>query len=119
MRLIYRWSGEYFGFLSNAGDLFDAAGRYLGWVAANGMVRDAEGAYLGQLLEGGYVIRELNGTTPMRLVPRAPQSSPSPPEPGAPRSPRLKRPTHIDSLDAFPPTSFDHGGVCRPSGGDT
>src|SRR5262249_54540744 len=81
MRLIYRWSGEYFGFLSNAGDLFDAAGRYLGWVAANGMVRDAEGAYLGQLLEGGYVIRELNGTTPMRLGPPAPQSGPAPARP--------------------------------------
>ncbi|HJZ54092.1 MAG TPA: hypothetical protein VKE74_04010 [Gemmataceae bacterium] len=102
MRPIYRWSGEYFGFVGDTGGLFDARGRYLGWVADDGKVWDVYGNYLGDLVEGGYVLREFLATIPAVRRRPAPAAEPAPPSPGAPRPPRPQRPTHFDALDVFP-----------------
>jgi hypothetical protein len=116
MRPIYRWSGEYFGFVSNTGDLFDADCQYRGWVDEDCRVWDAAGAYLGELIRGGYIIREILGTIPAHRHRRPAVSSPPPPPRGEPRPPRPHRSTHFDALDVFPAVEFTPTGP--PTTGD-
>jgi hypothetical protein len=48
MTAIYRWNGEYFGFLRN-GRLFNASSEYLGWITDDGRVWRKDGSFLGEI----------------------------------------------------------------------
>ena len=73
---IYRWSGEYFGFI--AGDiLWSMDARYLGWIEGNDVWR-ADGWYLGELVEGNYILRNTHRSQRASRAPRATPPSPAP-----------------------------------------
>lgn len=97
---IFRWSGEYVGFLLD-GWMFDPGGRYLGWCEANGAVWAADGKPLGQRVEGHYVLRSLIRSSPVPRTPRVPPVPPTPPRPAPPRLPRAPRPGWADGLDGL------------------
>jgi hypothetical protein len=55
---IFRWNGEYFGFV-HRWRLFDSRSYYLGWVDEDEVWR-RDGTYLGELVDGCYVLRRRN-----------------------------------------------------------
>jgi hypothetical protein len=97
---IFRWSGQYFGFL-DGGFLYDAAGNYIGWVAGDGNVFRADGSYLGELVEDEYVLRSPFATVPANRPPMSPPMTPTLPVPPTNRPPRAQRPGYADALDAY------------------
>ncbi len=99
--LVFRWSGEYFGF-RRGGYLFDAAGRYRGWLSDEGAVWRADGRFLGELVDGEYILRRAHMYEPQPRVPRLAPLPPIPPIPPIPRIPRIPRLGWADALDAFP-----------------
>jgi hypothetical protein len=95
---IYRWNGQYYGFMSN-GYLLDSSGTYRGWIDGNGTVWQANGKFLGDLVGGEYVLLQQNAkrpSQPKRLSP-TPVALPPRPEDKPARSPRAG---YIDGLDA-------------------
>jgi hypothetical protein len=97
---IFRWSGEYFGFISNE-RLFDAKSNYLGWVESDGTVWLRDGQHLGELVDGSYVLRN---TMRMPSIPRIPRMTPTPPIrpiPSIDRIGHIRRISWVDSLDDF------------------
>jgi hypothetical protein len=95
---IFRWNGQYYGFMSN-GCLHDSSGAYRGWIDGNGTVWQANGKFLGDLVGGEYVLLQQNAkraSQPKRL-------SPSPvalPPRAADRPARSPRAGYVDGLDA-------------------
>jgi len=79
MKYIYKWNGEYFGFISGD-NFFDASSNWVGWVEGN-QVWQANGEFLGEIYEGSYILR---GTTMVPAVPRVPPVPPVPPVPQVP-----------------------------------
>jgi hypothetical protein len=77
---IYRWSGEYFGFICD-NNLFDATSNYLGWVENDGSVWCSNGAFLGQLVDDNYILKHTDSIDPNPKVPQVPLTSPIPPFP--------------------------------------
>jgi len=95
---IFRWSGEYAGFLLGKW-FFDGGGRYLGWCEPDGTVWSGDGRPLGQLVENHYVLRNLTRSNPVRRTPPVAPVPPSPPQPAPPPLPRPPRPGWADGLD--------------------
>ena len=56
MTPIFRWNGEYFGYLRND-RLFNAKSKYLGWATIDGHVWKADGTYLGDIENMNYILR--------------------------------------------------------------
>ena len=102
MTPIFRWSGEYFGFLTNTGFLFDARGDYIGWASDGHRVWAADGSYLGEIVDANYVLRDI---TQPECSPKKPPDEPTtyinlPPRPSA-RKPHSPRPGHVDALEKY------------------
>jgi hypothetical protein len=95
MTPIFRWNGEYVGFIHN-GTLFDSSSRYLGWID-EGHAWKADGRYLGQLTEDNYILRNVMLLPPM---PRMPPLPPMPPMPPMNRMGRMPRVGWMDALDS-------------------
>jgi hypothetical protein len=74
---IYRWNGEYFGFLYN-GRLFDKYSTYLGWVDEN-EVWKKDGTYFGEIIEGSYILRRTSMAARARRAIRAIPATPATP----------------------------------------
>ena len=96
---IYRWSGEYFGFIYN-GRLFDKYTRYLGWLEAD-EVWNADGSYLGELYKRNYILREISGKEKPAKVPMPAPPRPPRPEMKRDRIARTSREGYKDALDAL------------------
>lgn len=96
---IFRWNGEYAGFVSN-GYLFDAQGGYRGWVETDGRVWDKGGRYIGNLIEENYILRNTMRMTPMPRLPRLTPISPIPPLPPMNRIGRLPKLGWEDALES-------------------
>jgi hypothetical protein len=95
---IFRWNGQYYGFMSN-GYLLDATGSYRGWIDGNGTVWQANGKFLGDLVGGEYVLLQQSmkrASQPKRLSP-SPVALPPRPEDRPARAPRAG---YVDGLDA-------------------
>jgi len=73
MTPIFRWSGAYFGFLTNTGFLFDANGVYIGWVSKD-QVWAVDGSYLGELVDTHYILRDTDLPEP---APKTPPDEPT------------------------------------------
>ena len=97
---IYRWSGEYFGFLYN-GRLFDSESNYLGWVEEDGSVWNQDGTYLGEVENGNYILRNSMKIEPIPKVPKIPPIPPIPPISKINRVGKMGKIGCIDSLDRF------------------
>ena len=97
---IYRWSGEYFGFIYN-GYLFDADSNYLGWVEDNGSAWNQDGTYLGELIEGNYILHNSVKIEPIPKIPKIPPIPPTPPIPKIDKIGKIGRLGWEDALDRF------------------
>lgn len=99
MSAVFRWSGEYAGFI-RSGNLFDTRGNYQGWIEADGRVWGADGQLLGHLVEGSYVLRKTMQLEPMPRLPKLPPLSPLPPLAPLNRLGRLPRMGWEDALQS-------------------
>ena len=96
---IYRWNGEYFGFLYN-GRLFDKHSIYLGWVDEN-EVWKKDGTYLGEIIDGSYILRRTSIATRAIRAIRATPATPAIPASKANIAARAIRSSYVDALDVF------------------
>ena len=94
---IYRWNGEYFGFIHD-NNLFDATSNYVGWIEADGCVWRSNGTFLGRVVDNNYVLRCTDAADPAPKVSPAPPASPIPP---FPEPNRLGRILPFGWVDAF------------------
>lgn len=101
MTPIYRWNGEYFGFISN-GRLFNAASEYLGWVTDDGRVWRVDGSFLGDIEDKNYILRRTSMATPAHRARRAIPAIPATPARRANRAARASRAGRVDALNEFP-----------------
>lgn len=95
---IFRWSGEYFGFINN-GHFFDSSSNYLGWVENDGSVWSRHGTLLGQVTDGNYILRNTSRIPPIPKIPRIPPIPPIPPIPSINRIGKIGRIGWNDALD--------------------
>jgi hypothetical protein len=101
MQPIFRWGGQYFGFVTN-GYLFDAASNYCGWINSDGTVWRSDGRFLGELVGGEYVLLQesnIQSKRERRLQPATPSEPLIRP---ADREPRTPREGYVDGLAACP-----------------
>ncbi len=96
---IFRWNGEYFGFV-HTWRLFDSRGYYLGWVD-EGEVWRRDGAFLVELVDGCYVLLRRKEAVRTQRVPLDPPPPTAPPSPWAPQPFRQPRAGWADALDEF------------------
>jgi hypothetical protein len=102
MTPVFKWSGEYFGFIHNE-NLFHANGAYFGWIE-DGQAWSSDGAYLGDLVEGNYVLRRINTIPPLPKIPRNPPSQAIRPIHEMRRSGRMPKSGWVDALEGLTQT---------------
>jgi hypothetical protein len=98
MNPIFRWSGQYYGFVAN-GYLFDAESNLRGWVGSDGTVWRSDGQFLGDLVGGEYVLHQQSAPRARRakrVLPSAPIDSPVRPPDRVARAPRVG---YVDGLN--------------------
>ncbi|ENH4361463.1 hypothetical protein ABV540_001282 [Vibrio fluvialis] len=103
MTPIYRWNGQYFGFIKND-RLFSASSQYLGWVTEYGRVWRRNGTFLGEVENENYILRRTSMVTPANRVVRATPAMPVTPARRANRAGKALRAGRIDALDEFAST---------------
>jgi len=102
MTPIFRWSGEYFGFLTTTGFLFEARGDYIGWVSDGVQVWAADGSYLGDVVDAHYVLRDTSQPDPSpKKPPDKPTSFINLPARASDRPARNPRSGYVDALERF------------------
>ncbi|EGR1587508.1 hypothetical protein H7696_02420 [Vibrio alginolyticus] len=103
MTPIYRWNGQYFGFIKND-RLFNASSQYLGWVTEDGRVWRRNGTFLGEVENENYILRRTSMATPANRAVRATPATPVTPARRANRAGKALRAGRIDALDEFAST---------------
>ena len=66
MTPVFKWSGEYFGFIHDE-NLFHADGAYSGWIE-DGQAWASDGAYLAEVRHGGVEFCDFDGEIRGSLV---------------------------------------------------
>jgi hypothetical protein len=102
MTPIFKWSGEYFGFVYNE-NLFRADGAYLGWIE-DGQVWASDGAYLGEVVEENYILRRTNMIPPLPKIARLLPIRPIRPIQEISRFGRISKAGWVDALEGFKQT---------------
>ena len=102
MTPVFKWSGEYFGFIHNE-NLFHANGAYFGWIE-DGRVWASHGAYLGDLVDGSYILRRINMIPPLPKIPRPPRDQAMRPIQEIRRSGQLPKNGWVDGLEGLTQT---------------
>jgi hypothetical protein len=97
---IYRWNGQYFGFISN-GSFFDARGTYLGWVDPDNRVWRADGTFLGEKVDDNYMLKCTSMAEPVSTVARVSPVAPVPPVPSVDRIAQVPRAGWKDALEEY------------------
>lgn len=82
---IYKWSGNYWGFVYN-GRLFDKNANYSGWINDQGRAWSKDGSYLGEIVQENYILRNASR---VELVNRAAKVAPVSPIPPIPKINRI------------------------------
>jgi len=100
---IFRWTGEYFGFIVNK-NLLDINGTYLGWIEDD-QVWGSDVVYLGEVVEENYILRRAVMIPRIPRIPRIPPIPPIPPIPEIDRIGRVPRVGWVDALDDFWPNT--------------
>jgi hypothetical protein len=100
VRPIYRWSGEYFGFIEND-HFFSAKGNFLGWVSDDGRVWKKNGDLLGELVDEKYILRSQSMPIPSRRTRKLIPPRPTIPEKRPKQPKRAKKAGWDDALDEF------------------
>lgn len=97
MTPIFRWTGEYFGFIISD-CLFDGSSMYAGWIDRDRAWRH-DGHYLGEIVDEHYVLRNTMMTPPSPRIPRISPIPPIPPIPPINRIGRIPKIGWVDALD--------------------
>jgi len=97
MKYIYRWNGEYFGFISK-GNFFDASSKWVGWVEGK-QVWLANGELLGEIRDNNYILRRTALIHSIPRIPNIPPISPVPPVPPVNRIGKVPLTGFKDALD--------------------
>ena len=100
MQPIYRWSGQYYGFIAN-GYLFDSISNYCGWVESDGTIWRSDGRFLGDLVGGEYILLQQSAVRANRS-PRTRPATPAILARPEDRAARAQRPGYVDGLDELP-----------------
>ena len=100
MTPIFRWNGEYFGFIKND-RLFNAYSKYIGWITDDGRVWRNNGVFLGEIEKKNYILKRISMVRPVNKVPKVPPVPPIPPTPRTNRVPKTIKPGYVDALDDF------------------
>ena len=93
---IFYWNGKYFGFIHN-GWLYSKTGRHIGWLEGQNVFR-SNGRYLGDLVEGNYILRQIQVGSiarPVKVYPPIPALPAIPPA----REPKRIRMGWVDALE--------------------
>jgi len=96
---IYRWNGEYFGFIYN-NRFFDKYSKYLGWLD-NEEVWRKDGTFLGELIDSHYILRRTRTVTRAIRAVRTTPATPASPALRTNRAARSGRNGFIDSLEEY------------------
>jgi len=99
MTPIFKWKGQYFGFIYNE-NLFYADGAYLGWIE-DGQVWADDGAYVGDVVEKNYILRRTNITPPLPKTPRIRPIQPIRAIQQLNRSGRMPKAGWVDALEGL------------------
>ncbi len=99
MVFIYRWTGEYFGFISEH-NLFDANSNWIGWIKDR-KVWQANGKFLGEIYENNYILRRKAEVPPVPRVPHPPPMLPIAPDPPVNRAARVRLAGWKDALKSL------------------
>ena len=97
MQPMYRWSGQYYGFVDN-GYLFDSISNYCGWVESDGTIWRSDGRFLGDLVGGEYNLLQqsaVRSNRSRRARPATPAILARPDD----RTARAQRPGYVDGLE--------------------
>ena len=97
MQFIFRWNGQYYGFIAN-GHLFDSTAGYRGWVESDGSVWRSDGVFVGNLVGGEYVLlqrSEARSNHTQRARPPVPAAPARPDD----RPARAERSGYVDGLN--------------------
>jgi hypothetical protein len=97
---IYRWNGEYFGFIEDD-HLFNTKGNFLGWISDDGRVWKKDGDFLGELVDDIYILRRQSMPTPTRRTRKLIPPRPAIPAKHAKQAKRAKKAGWDDALDEF------------------
>lgn len=97
---IYRWNGQYFGFINNS-NFFDANSNYLGWVENDGSVWNKNGEYLGEIVEENYILVRANRMKPMKRMAKRTPMSPMRPMRRMNRMSKMSKMGWNDALDVY------------------
>lgn len=100
MTAIYRWNGEYFGFIRND-NLFNSSSEYLGWITEDGRVWRKDGSFLGEIEDENYILRRTSMATPAIRAPKATPATPATRPRRPNRAGRVSRAGCVDTLDEF------------------
>ena len=100
MTAIYRWNGEYFGFIRND-KLFNASSEYLRCITEDGRVWREDGSFLGEIEDENYILRRTSMVTPVTRVPKVTPPTPATPARRVNRAGRVSRVGSVDALDEF------------------
>ena len=96
MEFIYRWNGEYFGFISED-NLFDANSNWIGWIKDK-KVWQANGSFLGEIYENNYILRRKTEVLPVPMEPHSPPVPPVAPDSPINRAARVRLAGWEDAL---------------------
>ena len=102
MTAIFKWSGEYFGFIHDE-NLFRGDGAYVGWIE-NGQVWASNGAYLGEVAEENYILRRTHMIPPLPKTPRVLLTKPVRTIQEVRRSGRTPKAGWVDALEGLKQT---------------
>ncbi len=100
MTPIFRWNGEYFGFISN-GYVFREDSEYLGWLEDDGSAWGTDGTYLGELVNDNYILRNTSRMQPMSRMARMRPMTPMSPMRRMNRMGKMSRMGWADALDGL------------------
>jgi len=95
---IYKWSGNYWGFIYN-GKFFDKDSNYKGWIDDNNQVWDKNGKYLGELIQENYILRNTNKMEPMSRMAKMEPMTPMAQLPRIDRIGKIEKIGWVDVLE--------------------
>ncbi|WP_024773027.1 4-fold beta flower protein [Aquimarina macrocephali] len=92
---IYKWSGNYWGFIYN-NRVFNKDAKYKGWVDDENRAWNSDGKYIGEIVSENYILRRNSKMQPMDKIPKIP---PIPPIPKIDRIGKINKMGWTDVLD--------------------
>lgn len=96
MKYIFRWNGEYFGFIKSD-YLFNSNSKWIGWIEDNHVwLRNSQ--FLGDIYEGSYIVRKVRIDPIIPIELRVKPARPKPPIRPENRTGRLELEGFIDAL---------------------